>query len=168
MRNCGDCTLCCKLLPVKELAKGANERCRHQRFGACKVYKSIEMPMSCKVWNCRWLVSDDTLDLPRPDRSHYVVDIMPDFITMNSPGKTARMPVVQIWVDPAFPKAYLDRRLLAYVERRALEGVGALIRYDNKAAFTLWAPHFTGDGWQELTGEVEPQHSSASILETTR
>ena len=44
-RRCGDCQLCCKLLPVRELSKGASERCRHQRVGkGCTVYRQPGMP----------------------------------------------------------------------------------------------------------------------------
>jgi len=35
-RTCGGCTLCCKLLPVRELKKPANTRCQHQRAEICK------------------------------------------------------------------------------------------------------------------------------------
>ena len=38
-RTCGNRQLCCRLLPVRELAKGANVRCQHQKFGVgCAVY----------------------------------------------------------------------------------------------------------------------------------
>jgi len=37
-RQCGGCTLCCTLLPVKSLDKGANERCRHLCFKGCGIY----------------------------------------------------------------------------------------------------------------------------------
>jgi hypothetical protein len=69
------------LLPVKELGKGAGERCRHQRGLGCKVYHQLKtVSPSCAMWTCRWLVEDDTSDLSRPDRSHYVIDVMPDYV----------------------------------------------------------------------------------------
>src|SRR5580698_1258587 len=78
-RTCGDCTLCCKLVPVREgviingknvagLNKGANEKCPYQTHKCCTVYD--RRPVACRMWNCRWLVADDTTDLSRPDRSH--------------------------------------------------------------------------------------------------
>ena len=61
-RNCGDCQLCCKLVPTKEINKPANTRCKHQKVGkGCGIY--AQRPFSCMVWNCRWLVNDDTADL---------------------------------------------------------------------------------------------------------
>ena len=86
-RMCGTCSLCCKLLPVRELNKAAGERCRHQKFA-----------IVCAGWNCRWLVNDDTADLSRPDRSHYVIDSMPDSIRLDpSDGSKPKMfNVIQI------------------------------------------------------------------------
>ena len=66
-RRCGDCQLCCKLLPVGALGKAAGERCRHQRHHkGCAVYRKRGFPSECGAWSCRWLVEDDTADLSRP------------------------------------------------------------------------------------------------------
>lgn len=151
-RQCGDCQLCCRLLPVRShlLDKEANQRCPHQKFKVgCSVYRGPSMPTECGLWNCRWLVNDDTADLSRPDRSHYVVDIMPDFITANG----SSVQVVQIWNDPRYPDAHRDPALRRYLERRALEGKVGLVRYNAKDAFTLLAPSLNDDRrWLELHG----------------
>ena len=115
MRQCGDCQLCCKLLPVKSLAKLAGQRCSHQRHHkGCAVYKQLgRVSPECKLWNCRWLVEDDTEGLSRPDRSHYVIDLMPDFVTLrdDATGQANHVQVVQIWVDPKHPDAHRDPAL---------------------------------------------------------
>ena len=96
-RKCGDCQLCCVLLPVADgaavtlpngrvhqmagLNKPANTRCPYQKHGVgCKLHGTKDMPYSCSIWVCKWLTGDDTADLPRPDRSHYVIDPMPDVV----------------------------------------------------------------------------------------
>ena len=170
-RRCGECTLCCRLLPVKELGKLANERCRHQRGLGCNVYhKLAQVSQSCALWTCRWLTEVDTVDLARPDRSHYVIDVMPDYVRWvdNETGVTTSVPVVQVWVDPNFPDAHRDPALRAYVERRALEGIIALVRYGSGTDddFTLIAPQLTQDGqWHEVkrpAGEpADPEHTAA-------
>lgn len=89
-RACGDCQLCCKLVPVPELGKKASHRCKHQKFGVgCAIYR--KRPFSCAMWNCRWLTDPETNELRRPDRSHYVIDAMPDFVTLTDtrPAKKA-------------------------------------------------------------------------------
>lgn len=137
MRTCGECTLCCKLLPVRELEKPANTRCQHQCSKGCKVYHTAEMPVSCKVWNCRWLVNDDTHDLPRPDRCGYVIDTMPDIITVEDrDGNSEQFLVVQIWAEKWIQR--WPKSLLKYLERRSKEDVVGLIRFSNNDAVTIW------------------------------
>lgn len=111
-RECGGCTLCCKLLPmqaganerlrdggqtiataialglltardaantVPDFDKPAGKRCPHQRHHkGCAIY--ARRPFGCRFWNCRWLAEDDTAELLRPDRAHYVIDVSPDFV----------------------------------------------------------------------------------------
>jgi hypothetical protein len=157
-------------LPVRELGKGANQRCKHQRVGrGCAVYRRPDMPMSCALWSCRWLGNADTADLSRPDRAHYVIDVMPDFIVARDDrtGETRHIEVVQVWVDPRYRDAHRDPALRAYLARRAEEGVAALIRYSATDAFTLFAPRFFDDGlWHEVHGSVrEATHSTVELLQ---
>lgn len=167
MRQCGDCQLCCRLLAVPPLNKIAGEKCKHQKFGkGCKVYHTPAIPRACRLWNCRWLVSDDTQDQSRPDRSHIVIDIMPDFITLSFEGQEPfNLQVVQCWIDPKYPDAHLDPSFRAYVYRRAQEGTAALIRFDGRRAFALFAPPLNASGeWHEHHhGTSEAQHKWADI-----
>src|SRR3974390_97093 len=134
MRQCGECQLCCKLLPVASVEKPAGKACRFSKFHkGCTVYRTRAMPMDCAVWNCRWLVNDDAAELSRPDRSHYVIDVMPDFVTVvdNATGEKTNVQVVQIWIDPDCPDAHRDPALRRWLERRNEQGLGqvaALIR----------------------------------------
>jgi len=169
MRTCGDCQLCCKLLPVKEIGKLANTRCAHQRTGkGCMVYNTMRMPFSCKVWNCRWLVNDDADDLKRPDRSHYVIDIMPDFVTVRDEitGFAASIPVLQVWVDPGHPDAWRDPHLMAYIARRGeTDNMGTLIRFGNDRVISVFPPAVTGGDWVIRTdGQLTEEHSPADIF----
>jgi len=189
-RRCGECQLCCKLLPMKagaderlrdggetiaaaiaigvltareaantvtDFDKPAGERCPHQRHHkGCAIYK--RRPFGCRFWNCRWLAEDDTAELSRPDRSHYVIDVSPDFVRAD--GRT--IPVIQVWCDPKHPDAHRDPALRAFLLRRAHEGYAALIRLSNVKAFALAAPPFNSDGeWHEVHSEtVENEHTA--------
>lgn len=167
IRTCGECTLCCKLLPVRELNKPAGMRCQHQRHGkGCAIYS--RKPPSCAVWSCAWLVDDDAGDLRRPDRAHYVIDIMPDFITATfEDAPDQRLPVLQIWIDPQHPDAHRDPALRAYIAKRCEQegGMAALIRYDSSRAFVLFPPAISSDGqWHEIhTGVADREHTAAEI-----
>jgi len=166
-RRCGDCQLCCKLLPVQEIEKKAGHRCRHQAHGkGCRVYDTPGMPRSCKLWSCAWVTGTDTGS--RPDRAHLVVDVMPDFVTVvdNITGERHTIRVVQVWIDPKFPDAHRDPALRAYLAKRGEEGVAALIRFNEREAFTLMPPAMTTSGeWVEAWSNVDPvkQHSFTEI-----
>lgn len=170
MRQCGDCQLCCRLLPVHShlLNKDANERCRHQKFGVgCKVHNTARMPFECGIWNCRWLVNDDTADIQRPDRSHFVIDIMPDFVKArdNITGEITNVEVVQIWVDPKHRDAWKVQPLRDFIVRRSKEFKAVLIRYSAVEAITILANPDTGEV-REVAGTSigEKTHSAREIV----
>jgi hypothetical protein len=151
-------------MPAPMFNKPSNQRCQHQRHGkGCAIYPS--RPFACRVWSCGWLINQDADDLSRPDRSHYVLDPAPEFITAqdNQTGETHRIPIVQIWCDPQYPDAHQDPKLRAWIERR---GLIALIRYGSNTGFTLWPPAFTGGaGWCTKDGVFEAEHSVEEIYD---
>jgi hypothetical protein len=170
-RQCGDCQLCCKLLPMKagkeahtevramignpptipDFYKAAGDRCPHQQHHkGCRVYD--RRPIGCRVWSCRWLVGDDTEKMSRPDRSHFVIDILPDFVVADDGEKEQRIPVVQIWLDPDYPGAIDDPELRAYIMRRGAEDYACLVRLDAHRAVTVLPPSLTGDREWHIVG----------------
>jgi len=173
-RSCGECTLCCRLLPVDDyvaidgrelpgaLHKPAGERCPHQRHNGCAIYD--RRPDCCRMWSCRWLTSDDTRDIRRPDRCHYVIDITPDTVKWvdNATGEWSEILAIQIWVDPKHPDAHKDPALRAYIERRGeLDRMVAIIRYSPRLGFVLFPPSMTTTGeWHEHRGEADPNYKS--------
>jgi hypothetical protein len=167
IRQCGECTLCCKLLPVRELKKAANTRCQFQQFHkGCKIY--AKRPPSCAIWSCRWLTNQDTHDLQRPDQAHYVLDSEPDFVTVfdHKTQQTHKMPVIQLWIDPKFPKAYRDPALRRYLLRRSEEGFIGIARFNSEDAITLIPPTMASDRqWLEIRGEHTEEHTPAELLE---
>ena len=152
-RQCGSCTLCCKLVPVASLGKKAGVRCQHQRqAGGCAVY--ARRPLECKLWDCRWLADPDATELPRPDRSHIVIDVMEDVVELMHPeGFPVEFPMMQIWVDPAFPDSWDTPELRAFMERKAAsDGVGTILRWNNLRGKAVFPPtlHGTGGQWREV------------------
>ena len=170
VRQCGDCQLCCRLLPMQDnepwrpgvsINKAAGERCPHQKFGkGCGIYAN--RPFACKMWNCRWLV-DDAGETARPDRSHLVIDVMPDFITAvdNETGKKHQIQVVQVWIDPKYPNAHRDPAFRRWLAKQAEKGIAALIRYNSHDALTIMAPPMNPAGeWIEIRGDsTEKTHT---------
>jgi hypothetical protein len=171
-RQCGECQLCCVLLPVLALKKAGGTACRFQGIHTgCTIYGTADRPEECWIWSCRWLINDDATELPRPDQSHYVIDVMPDYVTIRDRGgKTRTLEVVQIWVDPQHPNAHRDPALRRWIRKRAKKGIGALIRYSPTNAFAIFAPPLSDDGrWHEVHGIVgETTHTAADIAKALR
>jgi Fe-S-cluster containining protein len=195
-RQCGGCTLCCKLLPVKEgftieevgelgkrgvklehttFVKKQNVPCDHQRHGkGCSIYD--KRPMSCRAWRCMWLAGMGGLT-SRPDRAGYCVDTHPDFIRFEDPDtgeKGARL-VVQVWCDPARPDAHRDPALREVLDMFGrTEGAAALIRITPTRAIAVFPPSITSTGeWFEKESELdrEPEHTAeqvAAVIEAQR
>lgn len=170
-RRCGNCTLCCRLLPQRELNKPALKRCEHQRHTGCKIYD--QRPPSCRLWSCMWLLEDGTAGLRRPDFSHYVIDVMPDFVTAVRDGdERQHIPVIQVWVDPKHRNAHRDPELRAYLARRGEEeGAAALIRFSSNEGFVLFPPALTGGDWVENHDGVSDREHTAeekfAVLQST-
>lgn len=56
-KNCGECTLCCKLLAVKEFKKPIGIMCEHcSPDHGCTIYE--DRPQRCRNFECLWLKSD--------------------------------------------------------------------------------------------------------------
>src|SRR5262245_28811351 len=172
-RRCGECQLCCKLLPMSadshtryknvtemlvmhpdmlpEFNKPAGARCPHQRHHkGCAVY--ARRPCGCRIWNCQWLANNDMGDQRRPDRSHVVVDIMPDFVKLdpNDGSEPMTVEVIVLWCDPDYPDAHRDPAIRAFLERR---GKIALVRFDSRRALSIIPPSMASDGqWHEIVG----------------
>jgi hypothetical protein len=145
------------------LNKPAGQRCLHQKHGVgCALHGTPKMPYSCAIWNCRWLVNDDTADMQRPDRTHYVIDIMPDIVEAvhNDTGGTLEMEVIQIWIDPDYPEAHCDPALRRYIDRQRK---CALIRFNERDGIFVAPPSVTGEGWYEKESKASPGRQSTRI-----
>jgi len=168
MRQCGGCTLCCRLVPVKSLGKPAGSRCKHQRYGkGCAVHARLaSISPECRAWNCRWLLNLDTADLARPDRSHFVIDVALDFIelTDQATGLTRNIPVVQVWADPKHRDAWNCDPLRAFIERRGREGIAALVRFNSHTAVAVIPPGVVDGTWHVVNSAMNlPEHSVEQI-----
>lgn len=77
-RACGDCTLCCTVLPVNtpDFTKSAGEACGHLAAQGCGIH--AVRPHICRTWFCAWRRVASMPDEARPDRSGIVVSL--DFV----------------------------------------------------------------------------------------
>ena len=74
-RACGNCTVCCKVLPIRspELNKTSHVLCVHCEEGkGCRIYDT--RPSLCRDYHCGWRMWEALPDDWRPDRSGVFVD----------------------------------------------------------------------------------------------
>jgi hypothetical protein len=103
MRECGNCSLCCKLLPIAARSDGGNddfpfdkpagEWCKHCSPGnGCKVFGRPDLPSLCRNYRCAWLMGVLPEEL-KPSRVHAIFD----------QHEVGGMPYVLITTDPTYP-----------------------------------------------------------------
>ena len=106
-RGCGDCTLCCKVMAIKDIAKPAGQWCRHCKPGrGCLVYDT--RPAECRAFNCLWLVDERFGAHWKPSRSKIVL--------------TASEDGVEIRCDPGFPDAWCKQPYRGEIGNLAASG----------------------------------------------
>jgi len=93
-RQCGSCSLCCKVLHIPELNKPVNQWCPHCRpgKGGCSIY--ADRPDVCRVYQCGWLSTDKLPESWYPAKSHFLVQTNDDDT------------VLYVHVDQGFPSAW--------------------------------------------------------------
>ncbi len=90
-RECGSCSLCCKLIAVTELNKPEGVWCSHCAPGTarCLIYEN--RPPSCQGFHCGWLQSSEFGSEWRPMTSKMVLAAEGDGNKLT------------VYVDPGFP-----------------------------------------------------------------
>jgi hypothetical protein len=169
-RQCGDCQLCCRVLPILELGKSAGQKCEHQKFGVgCKVHGTQSQPLSCRRWNCWWLMYP-TFTLPRPDRAGYVVDPTADVAVIGEDVFASKhVPALQVWADPKRPDAW--RAALPWIKEMLKDNEAvAVIRFGSKEAIAIIPPQLSDSGdWTEcdsrMMGAVQADAVKRKMIE---
>lgn len=75
-RECGSCTMCCKLIEVTELEKPQNVWCKQCKPGkGCGSYDT--RPSDCRTFYCGWMADLSFGDEWRPDRAKFIMTYEP-------------------------------------------------------------------------------------------
>jgi Fe-S-cluster containining protein len=92
-RECGTCTLCCKVAAVEEVGKPNGAWCQHCLKGQrCTIYPS--RPQSCRSFYCQWMLEKGLGPEWKPERAKFAL------------VKTERGRRLTALVDPGFPTAW--------------------------------------------------------------
>ncbi len=107
-RACGSCTLCCKVMGIKELQKPAGTWCTHCAPGkGCQIYDA--RPAECRSFNCYWLMRPEVGPEWKPDHSKIVL--------------AAEGGGIVAYVDPGFPSAWRNAPYLPKLRELALQAL---------------------------------------------
>jgi hypothetical protein len=102
-RECGACTLCCKLLAIEEIGKPKGEECPHCDPGvACRIYET--RPGECRRYYCEYLLEDGLADYWYPKLSRIVLSFDRSRNRLNAYVETGR---AEAWREDPF---YADLR----------------------------------------------------------
>lgn len=73
MRQCGECSLCCKVPHIPEVKERPGQWCPHCRpgNGGCSIYDM--RPDVCQRFNCEWLLNESVPDYWKPSKSKMVI-----------------------------------------------------------------------------------------------
>lgn len=106
-RECGECTLCCKLLALEAFAKPADSWCPHckPRRG-CLIYAN--RPAECRAFSCLWLINDLVDEHWKPSKSKLV-------LTTSEDG-------IEVRCDPGFPDAWRKEPFYSEIHQWAVFG----------------------------------------------
>lgn len=109
-RACGDCTLCCKVVPVLEIAKPAGVWCPHCGGGKrCAIYDTRFA--SCRTFYCQWMIETGLGPEWKPERAKFVLI------------KTEAGRHLSACVDPGFPSAWRRSPYYENLKQWAVEGL---------------------------------------------
>jgi hypothetical protein len=109
-RQCGDCSLCCKLLQIPELKKPKDVWCPNFRTGAgCGIY--ADRPGSCRTFVCQWLADSDVGPEWKPNRCKMVLDAKPG--------------IYMVHVDPSAGQPWRAEPYLSILRKWAARGLAS-------------------------------------------
>jgi hypothetical protein len=119
-RNCGSCTLCCKLLAVPAIDKPRGQLCQHCTPGkGCNIYR--DRPGVCRDWNCGWQIWHWLGQEWHPLESRIVIN--PNLSL--DPAHSA----IDFHVDPADPDRWRKPEYLSQLRLLARGGLEGEVKF---------------------------------------
>ncbi|MCP8938734.1 hypothetical protein NK718_09430 [Alsobacter sp. SYSU M60028] len=126
-RDCGTCTLCCKVYDVPSLEKPAGVWCGHCQPGrGCGIHAT--RPQHCRSFHCLWMTESFLGPEWKPERCKFVMSVDP----------ASRNLLIQL--DPGHPAAWKAQPYLAQIRRWAIAALNEqrhVIVFLNKSATVI-------------------------------
>jgi hypothetical protein len=127
-RECGSCSLCCKVYNIVEIGKAAGKWCGQCKPGrGCKIHDNL--PTQCAEFNCLWRTDAAMPAQWKPDQAKMVASIQP--MTRN----------IQIQVDPGLPSAWSRQpyhdHLRQWAKKNMPTGIYVVVFVNDQATLVL-------------------------------
>lgn len=123
-RDCGSCTLCCKVYEVPAVESPAGSWCRHCLPGrGCGIHET--RPDHCRAFFCLWMTQDFLGPDWKPDKARFVLTMDP----------TTKWLFAQ--VDPGAPQVWRKEPYFSQLRRWSVAGQRPVIVFVNKMATAL-------------------------------
>jgi len=147
--SCGSCTLCCKLLGVKELSKPDGVWCKFCNKsggspGGCTIYAN--RPDSCQEFQCGYLIN------------HLPEEFRPDRVKMVITGTSEEIGAHIIHVDPNYPGAYREGN-----GKRLIEALLAATSYNNVVLCIGNRRRFFGNNPEKIMARIAQLEKEGKI-----
>jgi len=127
-RDCGSCTLCCKVYDVPAVESVAGTWCKHCLPGrGCGIHAT--RPDHCRAFFCLWMTQGFLGPEWKPDKARFVLTMDP----------TTNWLFVQL--DPGAPQAWRKEPYLTQLRRWASAGNRPVIVFLNKSATAVLPTH---------------------------
>tara|TARA_R110000772_G_scaffold47449_4_gene108523 strand:+ start:65 stop:514 length:450 start_codon:yes stop_codon:yes gene_type:complete len=112
-RECGECTLCCLILPIIDTQSPPNTLCKHCTLSkGCGIYDT--RPNNCRNYNCEWILSDDIpMDL-KPNKSHMIFEKITHTIQLAN-------------LEHTHLDAWKEQNVLDYIQELNDKGISVII-----------------------------------------
>jgi hypothetical protein len=107
------CSLCCKLLEMREISKPEGKWCVHCAPGRERCTIHEHRPDECRAFYCGWLTQSSLGDEWRPTKAKMVLSGEADGNKMT------------VYVDPAFPNAWREEPYYSTLKKMARNAVDA-------------------------------------------
>lgn len=139
-RECGTCTLCCKVYDVPALEKRAGVWCRHTLQGrGCGIHE--DRPQHCRSFHCLWMTQGWLGPEWKPERAKMVLTVDPAtrflFVQVDpgSPGVWRREPYygqLRRWAQASAPQ---KRHVVVFVNKN-----GTVVLPDRDVPLGIFEP----------------------------
>jgi hypothetical protein len=141
-RECGSCSMCCKIMTVPDFAgkPDPHDWCQHAIHapktgvkdtlvggcGGCAIYP--QRPDNCRDFHCMWLLDQRIPDYWFPAKSKIVISPhLADVVTLADGRKRPGEAYIAFIVDPAYPNRWREEPWFSDLKKMAKAGLTGLL-----------------------------------------